>query len=87
MWKPPKDDGGSPISHYIVEKMDTARGVWAVAGEFADCSAKVNKLIPNHEYQFRIFAVNAQGVSKPLDAGDSIVARNPFGKKVIGRKS
>lgn len=27
-WQPPKDDGGSPIEHYVIEKMDVARGEW-----------------------------------------------------------
>lgn len=27
-WKPPVDDGGSEILHYVVERMDTARGTW-----------------------------------------------------------
>ena len=25
-WRPPKDDGGMPISHYIVEKCDESMG-------------------------------------------------------------
>lgn len=27
-WQPPKDDGGSPIENYVIEKMDVARGEW-----------------------------------------------------------
>ena len=27
-WKAPKDDGGSPIEKYIIEKMNIARGEW-----------------------------------------------------------
>lgn len=27
-WKKPKDDGGSGILEYLVEKLDTAKGVW-----------------------------------------------------------
>ena len=25
-WNPPKDDGGVPLDHYVVEKMDTKTG-------------------------------------------------------------
>ncbi len=25
-WKPPTDDGGSRVSHYVVEKRDCAKG-------------------------------------------------------------
>lgn len=31
-WKPPADDGGTEILHYIVEKMDVSRGSWIEAG-------------------------------------------------------
>lgn len=27
-WKPPVDDGGSEILHYVIEKLDTTRGTW-----------------------------------------------------------
>lgn len=27
-WNPPEDDGGAPIDHYIVERMDTDIGRW-----------------------------------------------------------
>jgi len=25
-WKPPKDDGGTPITYYVIEIMDTSSG-------------------------------------------------------------
>lgn len=79
-WKPPADDGGSEIMHYVVEKMDTARGTWQEVGTFGDCHAKVAKLTPNKEYKFRVKAVNFQGESKPLTSDIDIVAKNQFGK-------
>ena len=30
-WNAPEDDGGSPIEHYVVEKMDTESGKCVLA--------------------------------------------------------
>lgn len=35
-WRPPKDDGGSDITHYVVEKMDTENLRWVPVGECSD---------------------------------------------------
>lgn len=40
----------------------------------------VTGLTPGKEYKFRVAAVNAEGESKPLEAEETIVAKNPFGK-------
>ncbi|KAI6175533.1 hypothetical protein M3Y97_00699600 [Aphelenchoides bicaudatus] len=77
-WREPKDNGGSDISHYIVEKMDTSRGTWQEVGQFPDCEAKVTKLTPNKNYLFRVKAVNLLGESKPLESDHEITARNQF---------
>ncbi|EGT49285.1 hypothetical protein CAEBREN_29721 [Caenorhabditis brenneri] len=77
-WKPPVDNGGTDILHYIVEKMDTSRGTWQEVGTFPDCNAKVTKLVPGKEYSFRVKAVNLQGESKPLEAEEPIIAKNQF---------
>ena len=37
-WKPPKDDGGSPIEHYVVEKYDTDTGIWSPVGTTPTCN-------------------------------------------------
>lgn len=40
---------------------------------------EVTGLTPGKEYLFRVSAVNAEGESKPLEAEQAIVAKNPFG--------
>uniref|UniRef100_A0A915DB94 Titin n=1 Tax=Ditylenchus dipsaci TaxID=166011 RepID=A0A915DB94_9BILA len=77
-WSPPADNGGSEILHYVVEKMDTSRGNWQEVGHFPDCNAKVTKLTPNHNYLFRVKAVNMLGESKTLDTEHEITAKNMF---------
>lgn len=56
-WKPPLDNGGSEILHYIVEKMDISRGTWQEVGQYGDTTAKLTKLTPNKQYLFRVKAV------------------------------
>lgn len=78
-WKPPLDDGGSPILHYIVEKMDVSRGTWSDAGMATITSHDITRLIHRKEYYFRVKAVNAVGESEPLETPRSIIAKNEFG--------
>lgn len=78
-WKVPLDDGGSPILHYIVEKMDVSRGTWSDAGMSSGLSHDVVRLVHRKEYLFRVRAVNSIGESDPLETERSIIAKNEFG--------
>lgn len=80
-WNKPKDDGGLPITGYLVEKMDTTTGKWVPAG-FVDPTKtehKINGLEPNRKYNFRVKALNEEGESEPLETDASILAKNPYG--------
>lgn len=77
-WNPPLDDGGVPIEHYVVEKMDTENGRWIPVGRSKEPKMEVTNLTPGQEYKFRVCAVNAEGESEPLEASETIVAKNPF---------
>lgn len=77
-WKEPLDDGGSPLDHYLVEKMDTETGRWVTAGKSKEPKLDLDNLVPGQEYKFRVSAVNAEGESEPLVADETIVAKNPF---------
>uniref|UniRef100_A0A8C3MI62 Uncharacterized protein n=1 Tax=Geospiza parvula TaxID=87175 RepID=A0A8C3MI62_GEOPR len=77
-WKPPLQDGGSDISHYVVEKRETSRLVWTIVdSNVQTLNCKVTKLLEGNEYVFRIMAVNKYGVGEPLES-DPVVAKNPF---------
>ena len=79
-WKPPLDNGGSPIERYVVEKQDVARGGWGPAGEVnGDTNTlRLTKLTPGKEYLFRVRAVNKEGESEPLETTAATLARNPY---------
>lgn len=79
-WNPPEDDGGSDIQHYTVEKKDMETGRWVHVDETVNTSLLTDKLIENHEYIFRVKAVNREGSSQWTMTRQPIVAKNPFGE-------
>lgn len=88
-WKKPEDDGGCPITEYEVEKMDVATGKWMrvckvpAKDSLKEPEVEITNLEPGKEYKFRVTAVNKEGDSEPLTTTKSIIAKNPFGKKII----
>lgn len=79
-WRPPKDDGGSDISHYIVEKVDMENMRWVPVADVTGLNTRVDHLIEGHDYNFRVRAVNKQGESLPLMGQSPITAKDPFSK-------
>lgn len=79
-WKKPEDDGGSPIDHYEIEKLDPLTGQWVPCGRSTEPEANITGLQEGKSYKFRVKAVNKEGESEPLEAERTIIAKNPFGK-------
>ena len=77
-WKPPQQDGGADVSHFIVERRETSRLVWTrVESKVATLNLKITKLLPGNEYIFRVIPVNKYGIGEPLES-DAVIATNPF---------
>lgn len=77
-WLPPKDDGGSRVTNYVIWRRVANRKTWVpVTNEPKDRIWTVENLMAGHEYVFRIMAQNKYGVGDPLDS-DPEVARNLY---------
>jgi hypothetical protein len=62
-----QNDGGKPISHYVVEKRDKKTGIWTPVSKFCRTPhCDVTGLDEGEQYDFRVSAVNEQGQSEPL---------------------
>lgn len=78
-WRPPLDDGGSPVTNYQVERLETSTGIWTKVCAFVrGCKYEVMGLEPFKQYRFRIRAENQYGLSEPLENPDAITAKYPF---------
>lgn len=78
-FKPPKENGGSPITHYIVEAKDKnmpSQGWKEVAvTKSPDPTAVVEGLKEGSTLQFRVRAVNEAGVGEPSEGSDAHLVR------------
>ena len=79
-WEEPEDNGGSPITGYLVEKKDIKRRSWQEATKTTDFKTTVTKLQEGNQYLFRVSAENQYGISDPVELAEPITAKNPFSK-------
>ncbi|KAM4741229.1 immunoglobulin-like and fibronectin type III domain-containing protein 1 [Anableps anableps] len=70
-WKPPKNNGGCPVTNYIIERQQVGRNKWSNLGEIP-CNPcyKDTDVDPGRRYCYRIKAKNAEGISDYLQTGD-----------------
>lgn len=73
-WKPSENDGGTPITSYLVEFRSVTRTTWSKAGTVDASVTKftAKDLTAGTEYNFRVIAVNAEGHSRPLEAKGTV---------------
>ena len=84
VWEPPTDDGGSPVTRYVIEKRDMKRPTWTNAGTVTDTelSFTVPKLFEGNEYLFRVSAVNKHGQGEPVETSEPVTAKHQFGRSI-----
>lgn len=84
-WKPPKEDGGSPLTGYVIEKQDVKYGSWSKVGKVEPTVTEfcAIDLQEKSNYLFRVMAVNKAGQSEPLEMDKPVTAKSPFGMNII----
>ncbi|TRY89370.1 hypothetical protein DNTS_015305, partial [Danionella cerebrum] len=70
-WRAPKDDGGSPVINYNLERNQIGRNTWMKLGNIPpDPHYKDNDVDHGRRYCYRIRAVTAQGISDVYETND-----------------
>uniref|UniRef100_A0A8V5GG56 Uncharacterized protein n=1 Tax=Melopsittacus undulatus TaxID=13146 RepID=A0A8V5GG56_MELUD len=67
VWERPASDGGSEILGYVLEKRDKEGIRWTRCNKrlISELRYRVTGLIENHDYEYRVSAENAAGLSEP----------------------
>ena len=82
-WTPPEDDGGAPITNYVIEYKLKDGKTWTQANDetVADTTFIVKRLKTDSEYVFRVSAVNKVGQGPPSQNTPAQLIKAPLGKK------
>ena len=81
-WKPAENDGGSPLTGYVLERRQSTQIIWTkVAKIFPNMlTYEVTGLKEDADYYFRVSAKNKHGVGPALESGYWARPTSKFGE-------
>lgn len=84
-WHPPKDDGGEPLTSFVIEKREKSKTTWSVVMRTSpdELSTKLLNLTPDAEYSFRVAAENCSGIGEYAETEKTVKIRPQFGMNNI----
>lgn len=83
-WSAPRNDGGTDVTGYVVEKREASRRMWQSVGSVPPdvTELEAGGLFEGNQYVFRVAAENAVGLGEAVELKDSVVPRSQFGQSV-----
>uniref|UniRef100_A0A3B5LZA1 Immunoglobulin like and fibronectin type III domain containing 1, tandem duplicate 2 n=1 Tax=Xiphophorus couchianus TaxID=32473 RepID=A0A3B5LZA1_9TELE len=70
-WRPPKDDGGTPVTNYILERQQVGRNTWKKMGEIPGVPIyRDTDVDRGRKYCYRIWAVTSEGMSEVMETDE-----------------
>uniref|UniRef100_A0A8C9UYQ5 Immunoglobulin superfamily member 22 n=1 Tax=Scleropages formosus TaxID=113540 RepID=A0A8C9UYQ5_SCLFO len=78
-WKAPRDNGGKQVTSFVIERRMVGKKSWIKVGEVDSATTcfSNDKVEEGKAYQYRIRAVNSQGMSDPLET-EEVYAGEPI---------
>lgn len=80
-WSEPEKDGGKPITGYLLEKREEHAVRWSPVNKEPTPATRftVTGILPLHDYQYRVKAVNEVGISCPSKSTRAVTAKDAVG--------
>jgi titin len=74
-WKKSRDDGGLPITLYVIERRDARFTSWLRVDAIKPSISSycIQNLVEGNEYLFRVYAENKEGSSEPLVSVEGVI--------------
>ncbi|XP_066520128.1 immunoglobulin-like and fibronectin type III domain-containing protein 1 [Hoplias malabaricus] len=70
-WRPPKDDGGCPVTYYTLERQQIGRNTWMKIGDIpGQPMYRDTDIDRGRKYCYRIRAKNSEGISDLIETDD-----------------
>lgn len=66
-WDDPKDDGGSDLTGFVVERKDIKKDIWKQPVETIASKCECTGIVEGQEYIFRVMAKNKYGLGTPVE--------------------
>ncbi|XP_068196190.1 immunoglobulin-like and fibronectin type III domain-containing protein 1 [Antennarius striatus] len=66
-WRPPKDDGGSSVISYLLERQQVGRNTWKKLEETPGVDYRDTDVEHGRKYRYRVRALTAEGASEPME--------------------
>ena len=81
-WQPPLNDGGSPLTGYLLERRAGTSSQWvrAIPYPISETSVHLTDLVEGNMFEFRVIAENQVGATNPSAASQPVIARDPWDK-------
>nr|XP_046251316.1 immunoglobulin superfamily member 22-like [Scatophagus argus] len=79
-WTPPVSNGGAPVLGYILERRKKGSNMWLQVNKelLTDTKFKVEGLLDDVEYEFRVTSVNRAGAGSPSTISNPVLAKDPI---------
>ena len=78
-WQEPRDNGGSEVTSYTVERRDATKRQWAKVAKTPDLDLIASDLTEGQSYMFRVAAENEMGMGEFVELPRAVVPKSEHG--------